>query len=119
MECYATHKGILTSICRLPAVEDLYGNVSTKTGELLIAAFARMISSAVREYPILSRVTRFDLGTRVVSIDLDEVAKSGGNAADRQTAVSVYKLARYILAKDFYLTVDAVAGSSDMYRDYL
>ncbi|MEE3002819.1 MAG: type IV secretion protein IcmB [Pseudomonadota bacterium] len=108
----------LTSICRLPAVEDLYGNVSTKTGELLINAFARMISSAVREYPILSRVTKFDLGdARVVSMDLDEVAKSGGNAADRQTAV-MYMLARYILAKDFYLTLDSLSGISDIYRDF-
>ena len=56
-----------------------------------------MISSAVREYPILSRVTAFDIGdARVVSLDLDEVAKTGGEAADRQTAV-MYMLARYVL----------------------
>jgi len=108
----------LTSICRLPAVEDLFGNVSTNTGETLISAFARMISSAVREYPILSRVTKFDLGeAKVVSMDLDEVAKSGGNAADRQTAV-MYMLARYILAKDFYLTADSLSGISEIYSDY-
>jgi len=108
----------LTSICRLPAVDDLYGNVSTNTGESLINAFARMISSAVREYPILSRVTKFDLGeAKIVSMDLDEVAKSGGNAADRQTAV-MYMLARYLLAKDFYLTLDSLSGVSDIYRDY-
>ena len=108
----------LTSICRLPAVEDLFGKVTTNTGESLINAFARMISSAVREYPILSRVTKFDLGeARIVSMDLDEVAKSGGNAADRQTAV-MYMLARYILAKDFYVTLDALSGISEIYRDY-
>lgn len=108
----------LTSICRLPAVEDLYGNVSTNTNESLINAFARMISSAVREYPILSRVTKFDLGeAKIVSMDLDEVAKSGGNAADRQTAV-MYMLARYLLAKDFYVTLDSLSGVSDIYHEY-
>ncbi len=50
-----------------------------------------MISSAVREYPIISQVTRFDLGeARVVALDLDEVARSGGDAANRQTGGHVY-----------------------------
>ena len=49
--------GDLAAICRTPVVEDLYGKVLTPTGENLISAYVRMISSAVREYPILSRVT--------------------------------------------------------------
>jgi intracellular multiplication protein IcmB len=77
-----------------------------------------MISSAIREYPILSRITSFDLGdARVVSLDLDEVAKSGGEAADRQTAV-MYMLARYILARHYYLTEDNVSDFPSAYRDY-
>lgn len=108
----------LTSIVRLPVVEDLYGKVTTPTGESLINAFVRMISGAVREYPILAKVTRFDLGeAKVVSIDLDDVAKSGGNAADRQTAV-MYMLARYILAKDFYLSPEGIAGIDKVYHPY-
>lgn len=106
------------SVCRSPTVEDLYGKVIAPTGETLVAAFGRMISSAVREYPILSRVTRFDLGdARIVSLDLDEVAKSGGEAADRQTAV-MYMLARYILARHFYLTEDAVRDMPEIYQQY-
>ena len=86
------------SVCRLSSVEDLYGKIITPTSESLIDAFARMISSAVREYPILSRVTHFDIGeAKVVALDLDEVAKSGGDAADRQTAV-MYMLARYVFS---------------------
>src|SRR6185369_10518509 len=50
------------SVCRTQVVEDLYGKIVAPTGEPLISAFGRMISSAVREYPILSRVTAFDLG---------------------------------------------------------
>ncbi|TAL64483.1 MAG: type IV secretion protein IcmB, partial [Legionella sp.] len=90
------------SICRTSSIEDLYEKVTAPTGESLINAFSRMISGAVREYPILSRVSSFDIGdARVVSLDLDEVAKSGGDAADRQTAV-MYMLARYVLARHYY-----------------
>lgn len=106
------------SICRTPAIEDLYGKISTPTGENLISAFSRMISSAVREYPILSRVTAFSIGdARVVALDLDEVAKTGGEAADRQTAV-MYMLARYVLARHYYLTEDILNSCPVQYIDY-
>jgi len=106
------------SICRTQAIEDLYGQVKAPTGEPLISTFGRMISSAVREYPILSRITSFDIGdARVVSLDLDEVAKSGGDAADRQTAV-MYMLARYVLARHYYLTEENVTEMSAQYQSY-
>lgn len=106
------------SICRIQAIEDLYGQVKAPTGEPLIATFGRMISSAVREYPILSRITNFDIGdARVVSLDLDEVAKSGGDAADRQTGV-MYMLARYVLARHYYLTEDNVTEMPAQYQSY-
>ena len=108
----------LTAVARIPAVVDLYGKITIPTGESLINAFVRMISGAVREYPILSRYTQFDLGeSLIVSLDLDEVAKSGGDAADRQTAV-MYMLARYVLAKDFYINKENLSGLTDAYREY-
>jgi len=104
------------SICRTPSIEDLYGKVTAVTGETLVTAFSRMISSAVREYPILSRVTAFDIGdARVVSLDLDEVAKSGGDAANRQTAV-MYMLARYVLARHYYLTSESMGTTPSQYK---
>ncbi|WP_133129399.1 type IV secretion protein IcmB [Legionella yabuuchiae] len=106
------------SICRTPSIEDLYGKVTAPTGESLISSFSRMISGAVREYPILSRITAFDIGdARVVSLDLDEVAKSGGDAADRQTAV-MYMLARYVLARHYYLTEESLTNIPEQYRTY-
>ena len=106
------------SIVREKAIEDLYGEIVAPTGESLIDAFARMISSVVREYPILSRVTRFDLGeAKVVALDLDEVAKTGGEAADRQTAV-MYMLARYILARNYYLTEENILDMPEKYQEY-
>lgn len=106
------------AICRTQVVEDLYGKIVAPTGEPLITAFGRMLSAAVREYPILSKITQFDLGeARVVSLDLDEVAKTGGDAADRQTAV-MYMLARYILARNFYLTEENLEDFPAIYREH-
>lgn len=106
------------SICRSASIEDLYEKVTAPTGESLINSFSRMISGAVREYPILSRVTAFDIGdARVVSLDLDEVAKSGGDAADRQTAV-MYMLARYVLARHYYLTEESMTQVPEQYKHY-
>jgi len=99
-------------------VSDLYGTMKAPTGETLVSAFGRMVSAAVREYPILSRVTAFDLGEgRVISLDLDEVAKSGGETADRQTAI-MYMLARFILAKDYYLSQDNLNDIPKEYHSY-
>ncbi len=106
------------SICRTASIEDLYEKVTAPTGESLINAFSRMISGAVREYPILSRVTAFDIGdARVVSLDLDEVAKSGGDAADRQTSV-MYMLGRYVLARHYYLTEESMNNIPLQYQAY-
>lgn len=106
------------AISRATNVVDLFGKVVAPTQEPLIQAFTRMISSAVRQYPILSKPTIFDLGdAKIVSIDLDEVAKTGGDSADRQTAV-MYMLARYILAKDYYLTPDNLSDMPEDYRPY-
>src|SRR5690606_9536523 len=87
-----------------------YGSMHVQgTGETLIDAFCRMIGDALGIYPIMSRPTAFDVGdARVVALDLDEVAKSGGVVADRQTAV-MYMLARQVLGKDFYLSKEVVS----------
>ncbi len=110
--------GDLTSICRLPVVEDLYSKVTTPTGENLIDAFNRMISSAVREFPVLSRITQFDIGdARITSLDLDEVAKGGGAAGERQTAV-MYMLSRYVIGRNFYLNEEVSQQAPEIYKAY-
>ena len=89
-------------------IREIYGKVTVSTGETLVQYFNRSITDALNQYKILSRPTVFDIGeARVVSLDLDEVAKSGGVQAQRQTAV-MYMLARYILGKDFKLGVDSI-----------
>lgn len=108
----------LANTCRSPSIEDLYGKVKTPTGENLIEFFNRMLSSAIREFPILSCVTKFDIGdARIISLDLDEVAKGGGVAGDHQTAV-MYMLSRYVVGKNFYLNAEVVQFAPTIYQEY-
>lgn len=89
-------------------IKDIFSKVIVGTQETLIQYFNRAITSALIEYKILGRPTVFDISeARVISLDLDDVAKSGGVQADKQTAV-MYMLARYVLGKDFKLDVNSV-----------
>lgn len=105
-------------ITRDPMFQDMYGEKKLPDGEHLLQAFGRRISAAVRNYPILAQPTQFDIGlARVVSIDLDEVAKSGSAEARRQTAM-VYMLARHITARNFFLHTDDVGYFPERYRGF-
>lgn len=89
-------------------------------GEPIVDYFVKAVTHAVREYPILARPTRFDLGmARVVSLDLAEVAPQGGVNADRQTAV-MYMLARQVLAGPYFLSTDLLQAASmpQGYKDW-
>lgn len=102
---------------RSEVIRDMY-TMEMDTKETPVDGFTRMINSAIREYPIISKPTKFDISeARVVSLDLDEVAKTGGEAADRQTAI-MYMLARFVLARDFYLTSDNLKEMPEQYHAY-
>lgn len=89
-------------------IKSVFERVEASTKETLIQCFNRLITDSLNYYRILSRPTVFDLGeSRIVSLDLDEVAKGGGPIAERQTAV-MYMLARYILGKDFKLVPETI-----------
>jgi intracellular multiplication protein IcmB len=93
--------------------------------EATLSAFMRAYISALKEYPILSSPTQFDIGdSRVVAMDLDEVAPRGTGPAEKQTAL-MYMLARFVLARDFYMTKDLLETMEggkplipDLYRDF-
>lgn len=99
---------------RNPAVADTFKNELPT----LIDSFTRIITSAIREYPIISKPTMFDIGeSRVISLDLDEVAKTGGPSADRQTSL-MYMLSRFVLAKDFYIIEENLREMPKLYLEY-
>ncbi|MDP9195162.1 MAG: type IV secretion protein IcmB [Pseudomonadota bacterium] len=88
------------------------------TTEGVISAFERMIASAIREFPILSGVTRFDIGNaRICAVDLGEVAPQGDENADRQTAI-MYMLARHTLIRHWWLGDQIVKLVPERYREH-
>jgi intracellular multiplication protein IcmB len=104
---------------RRPQIRTLLDEVTTGTSaESLIGAFERMITSAVREYPILAAITQFEISdARICALDLMDVAPQGDATADRQTAI-MYMLARYTLVRSWWMGLDALIQIPEKYRDY-
>lgn len=108
----------LQTIIHKTQITDTFGESRTAQGESLLSVFQQKVSSALREYPILTLPTKFDTGdSRVVSLDLNDAAPRGGGPAEKQTAL-VYMLARFVLARDFYLSEDDVQYFSPLYLDH-
>jgi intracellular multiplication protein IcmB len=86
--------------------------------EGLIAAFERMVTSAVREFPILSAITQFEIkDARVCALDLMDVCPQGDATADRQTAI-MYMLARHALVRSWWMGMEALPQVPEKYRGY-
>lgn len=78
----------------------------------------RSIVEAINKYPNLAAPTAFDIGeSRIVSLDLQDVAPSGGPQADRQTAI-MYMVARRVLGQKFFMLMDDLQKFPEMYRPY-
>ena len=107
----------IPSIASDPAVSSEY-RLITPTGEGAVEYFKRRVQEAIREYPILSGETKFDLGeARVVALDLDAVCPKGTGPAARQTAV-MYLLGRYMLVRDFFLDSEEAVLAPDRYKAF-
>lgn len=88
------------------------------SAEGVLSAFERMITSAVREFPILSSVTRFEItDSRVTALDLADVCPQGDETADRQTSI-MYMLARHALVRSWWLNQDILANIPKKYRQH-
>ncbi|MDB5477771.1 MAG: IcmB (DotO) protein [Alphaproteobacteria bacterium] len=104
---------------RRPQIRSLMEETSIgSSSESVIHAFERMISSAVRELPILSTVTRFDIGeTKVCALDLMDVSPQGDDSADRQTAI-MYMLARHVMVRSWWINEDVVKYMPERFRPF-
>lgn len=101
----------LITAANLDSVQDLYGNTPTPTGEKITEVFTRSITTASREYALLSTHTRFDIGdARVISIDLEEVLASATSEESRRRAAVMILFARQLGAKNYFLKWDEVAS---------
>lgn len=88
------------------------------SSESVISAFERMVTSAIREYPIMSSVTQFEItDARICSLDLMDVSPQGDDTADRQTSI-MYMLARYALVRSWWVGPEALPSIPEKYRHY-
>ncbi len=88
------------------------------SAENVISAFERMVTSAIREFPILSSVTKFEItDARICSLDLMDVAPQGDETADRQTSI-MYMLARHALVRSWWMSKEAIDQMPEKYRPY-
>ncbi len=86
--------------------------------ENVLSAFERMITSSIREFPILASVTQFDIAqARICSLDLMDVAPQGDEVADRQTSI-MYMLARHVLVRSWWMGKEALGSVPEKYRMY-
>ncbi|PZP55068.1 MAG: type IV secretion protein IcmB [Micavibrio aeruginosavorus] len=104
---------------RRPQIRTLLEETSVGfSTESVISAFERMITSAIREYPIMSSVTQFEItDARVCSLDLMDVSPQGDDTADRQTSI-MYMLARYALVRSWWVGPEALPSIPEKYRHY-
>lgn len=104
---------------RRPQIRSLLEETSVGfSAENVINAFERMITSAIREFPILSSVTQFDIAdARMCSLDLMDVAPQGDDSADRQTAI-MYMLARHALVRSWWMSQDMIQNVPAKYQEY-
>ncbi len=104
---------------RRPQIRTLLEETSVGfSSESIISAFERMITSAIREYPIMSSVTQFEItDARVCSLDLMDVSPQGDDTADRQTSI-MYMLARYALVRSWWVGPEALPSIPEKYRHY-
>lgn len=104
---------------RRPQIRTLLEETSIGgSAESVINAFERMITSAVREYPILSSVTQFEItDARVCSLDLMDVSPQGDDTADRQTSI-MYMLARHAMIRSWWVGMESLPSIPEKYRFY-
>lgn len=111
--------GDAVAAARRPQIQNLLDKTSIgASSESVIHAFERMITSAVREFPILAQVTRFSLSdVRVCSLDLADVCPQGDVTSDRQTAI-MYMLARHALVTPWWINEEALGQMAPKYRPF-
>lgn len=111
--------GDTITAARRPQIRSLLEQTSIGgSAESVINAFERMITSSIRELPILSSVTQFDIGaTRVCALDLMDVAPQGDEVADRQTSI-MYMLARHVLVRSWWMGMESLQFVPEKYRLY-
>ncbi|WP_235602956.1 hypothetical protein [Piscirickettsia litoralis] len=107
------------STAHFHGIKDIYSKVSLPgTQEDFVSSFCRTISAVIRNFPTLTRPTQLNLEkARIIALDLEDVARSGSSAAEKQTAI-MYMLSRQALAQHYFLRHDDIRAFPKAYHDY-
>lgn len=107
------------SIAHQQGIKDIFCKVYLpESKENYVDAYCRNMSVMIRNYPTLSMPTQLSLeNARVIALDLEDVARSGSNSANKQTAM-VYMLARHVVAQNFFLRTDDIKLFPILYRPF-
>ena len=80
------------------------GAVDPATGQPVLAAFHRVVSEAIRDFPILASTTRFSIGSaRISALDLAEITSGGVTADAKRRAALMFMMARHATTRDWFL----------------
>jgi intracellular multiplication protein IcmB len=109
----------VASSCSSPLVKDAYNKINANAGgESVPEACVRYLTTAQKDYPMLSNPTRFGLGAaQIVGIDLQEVTPRGGPQSVRQSGI-MYMVARFVGAAHFFYMGRDVELIPENYREY-
>jgi intracellular multiplication protein IcmB len=107
----------VASISRQAVISSIYKG-EAGNGEKITDYFWRSCIDAISAYPILAVPTAFDIGeSKVVSLDLEEVAPKGGPEADRQSGL-MFMLARHVVGSRFFRMPADVSAIDEKYKSF-
>ncbi len=107
----------LTTLVQDSEIKGIYGDALIE-GEKLLSLVSQMITSSLKDFPCLTQPSSIDVSSaRILSIDLQNVAKKGGAQANKQAAL-MFLLARTVACSDFYVVEDTLAEINPDYYEY-
>ncbi|MEZ9709231.1 hypothetical protein AB4254_11180 [Vibrio breoganii] len=113
MPLFSDVSGILNE----EAIRGVFGKAQYEK-ESLLDFLSQMAISAMSDYPILTQPSVIDVSSaRILSLNLQNVAKKGSAQATKQTAV-MYMLARSLACFDAYWNEDFLPEINSKHRDY-
>lgn len=89
-----------------------------ENGMTLLDAMRMVITTALKDFPIIASHTQFELNdqARVVALDLEEVTKGSGEDGEKRAEI-MYVFARQIAARQYYLPEDISELAPSIYHD--
>lgn len=108
----------LIAVSSTPEIKEEYASIQSENRTSITDAFRLGIREAIGDYPIFKGHTKFDIGSsRVMALDLQDVAMIGSDAAYKQTAL-MYMIARQAFMKKVAFSLEDLPFIDPAYQPY-